>query len=223
MLPAVCACALAITCRSRRNSATSLPTAPSPFELFEFCSTSHTTSPASKTTMPINTASITFFNPQLTCDTRMLNYSTRSLKNLKIAKKGRNLRGLFCCSIYLFLNSPIQLQRKLKLPSVISRRRLPRRASRSRSGIAQLIYRCHIQPIRQIERIRNRIQLESLSQRKPSRQPQIELEKPWRHIRIPSQITNAPQRRRNSGHCERRPAVRQTSRRRFERHSRYKR
>src|SRR5579871_108520 len=61
MLPAVCACALAIVCKSRLNSATCPSTALSFFAPFEFCSTSHTTSPASKTTIPINTASISSF------------------------------------------------------------------------------------------------------------------------------------------------------------------
>src|ERR1700722_3518914 len=255
MLPAVCACALAIVCRSRRNSATSLPIAPSLFESFEFCTTSHTTSPISNTTTTINTASMYAFSlprSRAVATTPPYTYSplyapSRLSENpplfvrkhhpvtaivSQIAglcaasppnKKGAATYAAPGFSPRLIIALKQQLQRKLKLPRIIRRRRLPRRASRPRPRIAQLIHRRHIQPIRQIESICDHIQLEPLPQREPPRQPHIKLEKSWRHIRIAPQIPDASQRRRNPRHRERRPRVRQTRRRRFERHSRYKR
>ena len=115
------------------------------------------------------------------------------------------------------LNLPAHLQRKLKLPRIICRRRLSRAARGTCSRIAQLIDRSHVEPVRQVETIRNHIHLEVLAQIEAPRKPQVNLEESRRDERVAPQIAIASERRSYSRDAESLPAVCQACRRDHER------
>src|SRR5580704_15545917 len=108
---------------------------------------------------------------------------------------------------------PTHLQRKLELPGIVGRRRLARAASGPSSGIAQLIHRSHVEPVRKIEAVGYHIELQMLSEVESSREPQIELVESRGHKRIAPQIAIASKRRRDSRHAERLPPGGQARRR----------
>src|ERR1700676_341982 len=222
--PELCACAVPIVCKSRRSSFIWPSSSALFFCSWEVCNTSQRTSAATTITTPMSTPFI--LSPVHLRETVSLLYpelrAAESSRKNKRASPSRSPSGNQYirqpdCSARAAIFLPAQLQRKLELPRIVRRRRLPRAASGSSSRVAQLVHRRHVEPVRQVEAIRNHIELEMFAQIKPPRKPQIKLEEPRRHECVAPKIAVASERRGDSRYAERLPAVCQADRRHHKR------
>src|ERR1700723_1387916 len=177
--PELCAWAIAIVCTSRRSSFICPSSSAFFFCSWDVCSTSQSTSPATKITAPMSTGVI--LSPIHLRETVFLLYSHWRAKT-----KGPRLReALSSISLLIRLTIrparrfllPIHFHRKLELPRIIRRRRLPRvRPKHIDCG--------DIEPVWNIEDVGDQIKTEALlkvdalghahvAEGHPRRQPRI--------------------------------------------------
>src|SRR2546421_13060311 len=91
-----------------------------------------------------------------------------------------------------------KLQCELKLACVVGSRRLAGKATGASKRIAELVDRCNIRPVQQVEAVGDEVEFQPLAQRNFLGEAQVDLEEAWAREAIAAQVAIAAGGRREA-------------------------
>src|SRR5256885_8852922 len=91
-----------------------------------------------------------------------------------------------------------ELQCELKLARVVGSCRLAGKAGGASKRIAELVDRCNIRPVQQVEAVGDEVEFQPLAQRNFLGEAQVDLEEAWAREAIAAQVAIAAGGRRNA-------------------------
>src|SRR5438105_9854140 len=112
-----------------------------------------------------------------------------------------------------------ELQCELKLARVVGSRRLAGKAGGASKRIAELVDRCNIRPIQQVEAVGDEVEFQPLAQRNFLGEAQVDLEEAWAREAIAAQVAIATRGRSNARDGKGRAVVSQALIRRAKLHT----